>query len=163
MCRENPELVFREITEAEEACLARFFAHNDVPQTVRQFNPFRLTAEMARTIAQVPRRDHYYGAFLGDRMVGFSMLRGWDEGYSVPSFGILIDRDFQGRGYGSRMILFTVREARRLGCQRVRLTVYSSNFKAFQLYVSHGFVEHSRRRVMIGSEMDEKILMFKDL
>src|SRR5208337_259421 len=95
-------LELREIAETDEVCLASFFTDNNAPQVVRQFNPFPLTAELARTIAKVRCRDHYYGAFLGDRMVGFSMLRGWDDGYTVPSFGILIDRDFHGRGYGSQ-------------------------------------------------------------
>ena len=163
MCISGSELEFREIAEEDEVCLACFFKNNDVPQVIRQFNPFPMTAEMARIIAKDPRHNHYYGAFLGDRMVGFSMLRGWDEDYSVPSFGILIDRDFHERGLGSRMTLFTIREARRLGCRRIRLTVYSSNVKAFQLYISHGFVEHSRMQVMMGSETDEKIVMFKDV
>jgi ribosomal protein S18 acetylase RimI-like enzyme len=157
------EPVVREIVPADEACLGRFFSENNVPAVVRQFHPFALTCEKARAITCNPGRDLYYGAFYGNRMVGFTMLRGWDEGYSVPSFGILVDLKFHGRGLGEKLTAFTIGEARRLGCPRVRLTVYASNASALQFYMTQGFVEHTRKAVMIGPDPDEKIVMLKEL
>jgi GNAT superfamily N-acetyltransferase len=163
MPTDPPELVLREISAADEACLTRFFADNNLPAVVRQFNPFPLSAETARIITCTPHRDRFYGGFLGDKMVAFSMLRGWDEGFSVPSCGILVDRGFQGEGLGARVTAFTIDEARRLACRRVRLTVYASNVSALQLYLSLGFVEHAREPVTVGSDADQKIVMFKEL
>ena len=30
------------------------------------------------------------------------MLRGWKEGYAIPSFGLLVDRRFAGQGLGGK-------------------------------------------------------------
>ena len=47
-----------------------------------------MTAETAGALFAQRRRDHYYGAFTGSaEIVAISMLRGWNEGYEVPSSG----------------------------------------------------------------------------
>lgn len=45
------------------------------------------------------RKDLYHGLFEDGQLVGFFMLRGWDEGYAIPSFGLFIDESTRGRGY----------------------------------------------------------------
>ena len=84
-----PDVAIREIGPEDRAELARFLEENDRPEIVRTFNPFPMTAATAERIAAAPRRDRYYGAFDDGRLVALSMLRGWDEGYDVPSFGIV--------------------------------------------------------------------------
>lgn len=157
------ELSLREIGPEDFETLARFLEENDVPAVVRTFNPFPMTSETAERIARRPRRDRYYGAFTGGRMVGLSMLRGWDEGYSVPSFGVMVDHRFHGRGAGSRMLDYAIAEAARLGSERIRLSVFASNERAVRLYLSRGFVEDGRERVLLAGEPDERIVMFKEV
>jgi GNAT superfamily N-acetyltransferase len=156
-------LVFREIEPGHYEALSSFLGRNDVPAVVRTFSPFPMTDETARRIALEPRRDRYYGAFDGGRVVALSMLRGWDEGYEVPSFGIVVDHEWHGRGVGTRMTEFTVGEARRLGCRRVRLTVYASNAAAVRIYAAQGFVERGREPVLLAGAPDERIVMLKEL
>lgn len=155
--------LFREIEPADYAALSSFLESNNVAAVVRTFNPFPMTDETARRIALAPHKDHFYGAFLDGRIVALSMLRGWDEGYTVPSFGIIVDHRFHNRGIGAALTSFTVEEARRLGCERVRLSVYASNPAAVHIYASRGFVEHEREPILLMGVPDEKIVMLKEL
>jgi ribosomal protein S18 acetylase RimI-like enzyme len=144
--------------------LARFLEENNVPAVVRTFSPFPMTAETAREIVAPERRDHFYGAFLNDeRIVGLSMLRGWDQGYTVPSFGIIVDHRFHGIGIGTRMLDYTIHQAIQLGSRRIRLSVFASNQVALRLYLSRGFFEDSRQSTLLLGEPDESIVMFKEL
>lgn len=161
--RGGKRVSFREIGPEDFEDLARFMEENNVPAVVTTFNPFPMDSETAKKIACLPRRDHYYGAFLGGRLIGLSMLRGWDEGYSVPSFGIMVDHRFHGMGMGARLLDYTIDEAARLGCGRVRLSVFASNRLALKLYLSRGFVEDSREPVLVSGEPDERVIMFKEM
>jgi GNAT superfamily N-acetyltransferase len=158
-----PAVTFREIGPADEAELARFLEENDRPEIVRTFNPFPMTAETARRIAAAPRRDRYYGAFDGDRLVALSMLRGWDEGWAVPSFGIVVDHRAHGRGLGGRLTAWTVDAARTLGAPSVRLTVFASNGPGIHVYQRVGFTERSRSPATVAGVPDERIVMTLDL
>jgi L-amino acid N-acyltransferase YncA len=44
-------------------------------------------------------RDVYAGLYWRGELVGFFMLRGWDAGYNVPSFGVLIDERQRGGAF----------------------------------------------------------------
>jgi ribosomal protein S18 acetylase RimI-like enzyme len=160
----SSDVRFRHIQREDLEVLARFMADNDVPAVVRTFNPFPMTVQTAHEIASQQRLDHFYGAFLEDgSIVGLSMLRGWDEGYTVPSFGIMIDHRFHGRGIGSLMLDYTLEQAIQLGCNRIRLSVFASNRAGLHLYSSRGFVEDSRQAVNLSDDPDERIIMFKEL
>ena len=105
-----------------------------------------MTAASAAALFAQRRKDRYYGAFTGpDEIVALSMLRGWDEGYVVPSFGIAVDAGWHGRGVGTRMTAWTIEQARALGAPSVRLTVYSDNPGARRIYERLGFTQTERR------------------
>lgn len=157
------EAVMRPVAETDYQDLARFFEENDRPEITRGFHPFPLNAETAQRIACTEHLDRYFLAVCDGEAVGLMMLRGWDEGYQVPSFGVLVDHRHQGAGLGRQMTEFAVAEARRLGCQRLRLSVYASNRPALSLYLSIGFGEISREAVVVAGEPDVKITMVKDL
>jgi RimJ/RimL family protein N-acetyltransferase len=156
-------IVFQEIGPRHYRGLASFLKDNNLPSVLRTFNPFPMTDETAIRIAMGPHEDHFYGAFLNGDVVGLSMLRGWDEGYSVPSFGIVIDCRLHNQGIGAQLTEFTIGEARRLGCDRVRLTVYAGNPAAIRVYAAKGFVESHREAVLLEGVPDEKITMFREL
>lgn len=139
--------------------LVALFERNDVAQVTELFDPFPLDAAQARRIALESRRDRFYLAFRQGQAVGFSMLRGFDEGYAVPSFGIFVDRERHGEGIGRALTAWTVDQARRLECPAVRLTVYAANLPARRLYESLGFAEREREPVQRAGRPDEKIVM----
>lgn len=156
------DITTRQIMPADYDNLACFFVVNNIPEIVRYFHPFPFTSEIAQFIACQPHQDKYYVAILDDQIVGLSMLRGWDEGFSTPSFGIMVGYQLHGRGIGKRLLEYTLDQAGKLHCQHVRLTVYASNTSAVHLYQSVGFYEVSRTPVIVGDEADEKLIMLKD-
>jgi|APSaa5957512622_1039677.scaffolds.fasta_scaffold175441_1 GNAT superfamily N-acetyltransferase len=141
--------------------LSILFSENNVPVVTNNFLPFSLTQATAKWIACDPHQDRFYICILDGKAVGFSMLRGWEEGYSVPSFGMFVDHQFQGRGIGKVLMNLTIEEARKLGCFQVRLSVYANNLVACKIYHYAGFIEIERSKTEKG--LDYKIIMIKDL
>jgi [ribosomal protein S18]-alanine N-acetyltransferase len=131
--------VIREIAIIDEASLAAFFEENNRPEVTKNFHPFPLDAESAHRICAEPRRDRYFAAWDYAEIAGLAMLRGWDEGYDVPSFGIIVDHRRHGKGYGKALTSHALELARQLGCERVRLTVHADNPRAVALYEKAGF------------------------
>jgi ribosomal protein S18 acetylase RimI-like enzyme len=153
----------RDVRQDDYEVLDRFLDENNIPEIVRYFHPFPFTSETVQNIIYKAHLDKYYVALIDKRIVGLSMLRGWDEGFSVPSFGIMVDHRFHGQGIGKRLLEYTLEEACKINCQRVRLSVYASNSVAVRLYESLGFHEYTRQDVMVEQEQDVKIIMIKEL
>ncbi len=156
-------VAIRRVEPFDFAALALFLKRNNTIEVKRYFSPFPLDDGTARKICRDDHRDLFLVAICDEQIVGLSMLRGWDEGFDVPSLGILIDRSYTGLGLGRRMTEFTLKEAKELACKRVRLTVYATNIRAAELYRSVGFVEIERQPVRVGDESDVKIIMIKAL
>lgn len=156
-------ICFRNVEESDFEKIVIFFKNNNLRAILRYFHPFPFTEETAYKIACEPHRDKYYIGLLDENVAGLSMLRGWDEGYIVPSLGIVVDFHLQGQGIGREILRNTLEEAHKLKCPRIRLSVYASNKTAVHLYLAFGFYEVSRQIVTIDGEPDEKIIMYKDL
>ena len=121
---------------------ARFFVAAAADPEIRgYFHPHPLTPEHARRLAEEApaRRDRYFLARWRGSVVGYSMLRGWDEGFAVPSFGCCVHPELRDAGIGKALIAAAIAEARRLGAARLRLTVHRANSRAVALYERFGF------------------------
>ena len=116
-----------------------FFERLRDHQIDKFFHPHPLTREEAPKRAAYGGLDFYCVLVLGADVVGYGMLRGWDEGYEVPSLGIVIDPSAQGKGYGRLLMEFLHAAARQHGAKRIRLKVYADNLKAVSLYRSLGY------------------------
>ena len=105
------------------------------------FHPHAFDAQTARTISesQNTARDAYFAAFDGGRILGYAMLRGWDEGYEVPSFGIYVSPEARGRGLGGQLLDHAIEYAHAQGALSVMLKVYGTNEVARHLYEARGF------------------------
>jgi GNAT superfamily N-acetyltransferase len=147
------------ITSAHAEMLASLFSRNATPAVEDTFDPFPLTAEQARKIAWQAGKDLYYVLGRGDQALAFSMLRGFDDGYEVPSFGIFVDHQHQHEGLGRSLTSWTVEQAWQLGCPAVRLSLYADNIAAKRLYDSLGFRELQRTQVIHNGSSTEKIVM----
>ena len=143
--------------------LLTFFSENNVELITRSFAPFTLSHETARWIACELHSDKFYLGLIENEPVGFSMLRGWDEGFATPSFGMFIDHRRHGLGLGKELLDLTIEAAKNLDCQKVRLSVFASNASAFRLYLGRVFKEIERSSVVHNGIPDQKIIMIKDL
>ncbi len=114
------------------------------------FNPHPLTPAEARRIASYKGQDVY---LWNEQAYGF--LRGWDDGHEIPSLGIAVAADAQGKGHGKAMMTKLHEAARSRGARRIRLRVNPDNARAKNLYESLGYVR-------AGKDRGEDV-MFKDL
>jgi GNAT superfamily N-acetyltransferase len=72
------------------------------------------------------------------------MLRGWDEGYQIPSFGACVHPSSRGDGLGQWLLEHAIGEARMAGAPKLRLSVYRANQRALHIYRKFGFVFEER-------------------
>lgn len=85
-------------------------------------------------------RDRYLVASLGtEALMGYGMLRGWDDGFEVPSLGIAIHPSARGIGLGTLMMNTLHRHAWAAGAQSIRLRVHPENARAIGLYMRLGY------------------------
>lgn len=119
--------------------LAQFFSALVVNKDDLHFHPHPLTHEMAKKIATYKGDDLYFLQIKDNEITGYAMLRGWDEGYSIPSLGIAIHPDFRNQGLSIEFMKFLHDQARVRGAAKVRLKVYSNNIAARQLYERLGY------------------------
>jgi len=130
-CRKlSPDLV---------APLAEFFRRLDEAGDTRHFHPHPFTDEEAERLSRYCGQDLYYVLLDGSQILGYGMLRGWDEGYQVPSLGIALHPAARGAGLGMTLMHFLHGAAKSRGAARIRLKVYPDNLPAITLYKSLGY------------------------
>jgi [ribosomal protein S18]-alanine N-acetyltransferase len=103
------------------------------------FRPHPMTAEGAARIVGLRGRDIYLLGIVQGEAIAYGMLRGWDEGYPIPSLGIGVRKDALRMGYGRAMMLALHEAARASGASTVRLRVDPENVAALSLYRSLGY------------------------
>ena len=80
--------------------------------------------------------------FAGDDLVGFLMYDATSDGDNALIYRFMIDRAFQGRGYGKAALQLVLVEIRALDhIRRISICYEPENEGARQLYAKAGFVE----------------------
>ena len=119
--------------------LAKFFENIVSNKDDKYFHPHPLTYDMAKNIAVYEGNDLYFLQIKDNEITGYGMLRGWDDGFTIPSLGIVIHPSFRNQGFGKEFMEFLHEQAKAKGATKVRLKVYYKNKSALQLYVSLGY------------------------
>jgi ribosomal protein S18 acetylase RimI-like enzyme len=132
----------RLVSPADSARLGDLFESLGGDPAAAFFRPHPLTRAQAEQVVSklASGQDLYFVASDGTRFLGYGMLRGWDEGYSVPSIGVAVAPGSRGCGVGRTLLRWAIRAARERGSTRVMLKVHPENAGARQLYESEGFV-----------------------
>jgi ribosomal-protein-alanine N-acetyltransferase len=117
----------------------------------RLFQPHPFTAEAVERLAVHGGKDFYCVMVEGKQVLAYGMLRGWDEGYAVPSLGIAVHPAARKRGLGRAMMQFLHDAARARGAARVRLRVLEDNAAAIALYKDLGYrFDAKEDRYLVG-------------
>lgn len=132
-------LELRIVDETLEQPLAELFRALKTAGDDKDFHPHPLSDEEAKRRAHYSGKDLYYVLVEGNKVLGYGMLRGWDEGYEVPSLGIAIHPSVRRMGLGELLIHFLHATARRRGASKIRLKVYPDNTAAVTLYKRFGY------------------------
>ena len=133
-------LEFLQLRPTDSVALERLFKLLQTSDEIKFFYPHPFSSDEALRICSYVGRDMYFGLFRDGHIVGYGMLRGWDEGYDIPSLGIVIHPDERGKGMGEYMMLKLHGAAKQKGAKEVRLKVYPDNSAAIQLYKKLGYV-----------------------
>ena len=113
---------------------------------------FRSDAVTARKVADLSREggDEYWIAVDGDAVLAYGMLRGWSEGYAIPSLGLAVAPAHRGRGLARTMMNHLHARAKIRGAEKIRLKVDRRNTAAQRLYESLGYTlqDHSSTELL---------------
>jgi ribosomal protein S18 acetylase RimI-like enzyme len=119
--------------------LYELFEHFISTGASNDFHPHPFSISQARWVLDYRGSDLYYVVTLGTKLVAYAMLRGWDEGYDVPSLGIALHKTQRGTGLARALMYYLECAARARGAQRIRLKVHKTNEIAQRLYRSCGY------------------------
>jgi len=148
------EIVIRQIAKGDGPVLGDFFAALAADaDTARFFHPHPFTQEFAAELCEgaSTRKDRYYVACFQGAVIAYMMLRGWDEGYSVPSFGVCTHPALRDVGLGQALLAHALAECRAVGACKLRLTVFKSNERAVHVYTKFGFIfQEKNEHELIG-------------
>lgn len=136
-------LEIRQLTPRDTDRLATFFVTLVADaRAAGWFHPHPFTVEQARWVCEDSgsRKDVYYAAFVDEQVVGYAMLRGWDEGYKTPAFGIAVISECRGRGIGHALAEYGITLCRQRNAPRLMLKCHKDNVAARNLYDALGFV-----------------------
>jgi ribosomal-protein-alanine N-acetyltransferase len=130
--------------------LAELFAALREAGDERWFHPHPLTREEAERLCAYDGADVYAVVSEGGRVVAYGMLRGWDEGYEIPSLGLAVHPSARGGGAGRALMEHLHEEARARRARSVRLTVDAGNAPARRLYEELGYALEPQGDDLVG-------------
>jgi len=122
----DPHFSVRALT-ADDAAAIVALLRAQPPDYLRFFYALPADEAAVRRVMDERRRDLYQGLFEGERLVGFFMLRGWDAGYDIPSYGIVVDDQTRGKGYLHATLEMAAELSRAAGAQRFMAKIHPDN------------------------------------
>jgi len=121
------------------------------------FKPFSAPMELVDACAGAEKDIYAVLRAADGARVGFYMLRGWDDGYDRPSFGIYVASAYRGRGIAKLALSHAETQCRAAGAASVMLKVDAQNKAARTIYEAAGFYD-VETCVDTGHTRMEKIL-----
>ena len=154
-------LRLRLLTKADSASLSNLLLSASVDYC-KYFRPFSFDVTQINQNLSHAVKDKYFGLeihFSGShsRLVGFCMLRGIDEGYPDPMFGVFVSEEFRNKGFGKLCLLYCEVYCKINSYTRLLLKVHPGNKAALSAYTSLGFSP------LNSSIIESQIIMVKNL
>jgi len=116
-----------------------FFGENGQLKS-EHFYPHPFSLEYLVFLIINKTRDFYCVLTIDNKVVGYGLLRGWEEGYDIPSLGIAIHRDYRGLGLGKFLMEYLHLVAKLRESKKIRLRVHKSNKVAKDMYEELGYI-----------------------
>ena len=109
---------------------------------LKYFIPFAEYSEayIRKTLSE-KKIDKYFGLFVNDDIVGFYMLRGFDAGYEIPSYGVWISSKYSNKGLSTLTLYHAFSFCKLNNIKTLMLKVHPENTVAKKLYEKFGFVK----------------------
>lgn len=136
-----------------EPALARFFAALAAAGDDAFFHPHAGDVDALRALAAQPGDDLYFVFVEGDDVRAYGLLRGWNEGYDVPSLGIAVHPQARATGLGRLVMDYLEAMARHRSAPAIRLRVHKGNAHAIGIYERRGYAmepDAGDARLLVG-------------
>jgi [ribosomal protein S18]-alanine N-acetyltransferase len=127
------------LRRAHVSALASMLAAVRQDDSARHFAPHPFDADHLTGLCGEGEMDLYYLLRTNDDVLGYGLLRGWAEGFDVPSLGIAIHPAHRGAGHATALMGFLHSAALLRKAPRVRLRVDGANERAIALYRRLGY------------------------
>lgn len=141
------------------ASLARFFDDLAAAGDDAFFHPHAGDAGTLRLIADRMGKDVHLVFVEGGEIRAYGLLRGWNEGYAIPSLGIAVHPAARGSGLGRLVMDYLEAMARHRGAPGIRLRVHKDNARATAMYEHRGYVmrpDEADARLLVGTKPLER-------
>ncbi|MBA3240173.1 MAG: GNAT family N-acetyltransferase [Acidobacteria bacterium] len=100
------------------------------PEYTRFFHAFSFAADQIAKMLAERGQDIYMGLLWQDELAGFFMLRGWNEGYDVPTLGTFVAEKYRGYGFMQLTVELTKVICKLRGTSRVMYKSHPDNAPA---------------------------------
>jgi [ribosomal protein S18]-alanine N-acetyltransferase len=135
----NPVIECVDFRPGWEQGLGRLFAALAEADEQRLFDPHPHDPETLARIAARSDADLYCLLVEGDKVLAYGLLRGWDEGFEIPSLGVAVHPAARSIGLGALLMQYLETMAAYRGAPGVRLRVLRTNTAAVALYAGRGY------------------------
>jgi ribosomal-protein-alanine N-acetyltransferase len=102
-----------------------------------------------------------YGLLLEDCLIGYSFNYIVEDEFHLLNIGI--DPSHHAKGFGGKLLDYVISSSRALDCNVILLEVRKGNEKARSLYHSRGFQVNGIRTKYYSDNLEDAVLMSKDL
>lgn len=106
----------------------------------KHFIPFQFDLESVSTAIGKANKDMFYGIYVEKKLIGFYMLRGFDEGFDIPSYGVWIAKDFSSKGISKLTLQHAISVCKVNSIKKLILKVHPDNIVAKNIYENFGFI-----------------------
>lgn len=122
----DTDFAIRPLSSADAAAVSSMLLAQP-PEYARFFYAFDFSEEKIAQVLASKTKDVYSGVVWRGELVAIFMLRGWDAGYDVPSFGVFVAEKYRG-GTFMRIALDAAKLICRLsGARRLMATIHPDN------------------------------------
>ncbi|MEQ1861199.1 MAG: GNAT family N-acetyltransferase [Chthoniobacteraceae bacterium] len=133
------DLSIRPLHAEDAETLAALFAA-EPPDYLAHFHPFTFAAGPIRERITAAIHDRYWALIVDEELTGIFMLRGFDAGYTRPSFGVYVASRHAARGLARLALQFSLAWCRLNSVESVMLKVHPQNSAARRVYIDAGFI-----------------------
>jgi len=143
--------------QSEQASTLSALILNAPKDYTKYFVPFSFKEDSIKKIISDAVNDKYFGIFINDDLAGFYMLRGFDQGYEVPSYGVWISDKFSGLGLSKLTLQHAITFCKLNDLKKIMLKVHPEHTIAKNIYENFGFKQQG------FDEKNSNLIYYKSL
>lgn len=166
--RKCSEIDLAELQQLAINTFSTAFSHMNTAETMEKylkdsFNSEKLLSELQN------ENSSFYFVYFDNVLAGYIKLNEFEaqtdikETTSFEIERIYVKKEFSGKGIGSKLIEFSVKQAQQKNKEYVWLGVWEKNKKAIEFYKRNGFAKSGEHIFVMGDEAQTDFIMKKNI